>query len=683
MTKPSNLCAILDLHAAADPGQAFYTYINDRGVGTTVDYGSFHARARALARVLVAKGVRGQRALLLYRPGLDYVVALWACFYAGITAVPAYPPDPTRLDRTLPRLQAIVADVAPSLVMTESMIAAMTRMMPGADALGDAPLLPTDELTQETSPVDLAPVDPDALALIQYTSGSTGSPKGVMLSHRALLANIEAYVDYLGEAGSTCVMWLPLYHDMGLIGGLLTSAHQRMHCAFMSPLTFLRRPLSWLEALSTYGATYTGAPNFAYDLAVRKTTPEQRRALDLSRLRVACIGAEPTRPATLRRFSEAFRETGFRSRAFRPCYGLAESSLFVAGGASAGAVQVARVPRQALDGSGSLAVEVGPLEVDILPTRSTDRELVGHGPTLAGHVRRVVDPSTMRPVPEGKMGEVWIAGPSLGLGYWGDQRATAATYGARTAAGEGPFLRTGDLGFVHQGELYIAGRLKDLIILRGKNLHPEDLEAVVEGAHPLLRPGCSAAFSVEDDDEERLTVVCEIAGSPEGDALDALTDEVWRAVNDVMTHAYGVAVDHLVLLPQRTLPKTSSGKIQRRACRASYLNGELPTLARRGRARVEASVVSDTRSGSVESIEAWLLEWTARRAGVPPQHIDRDESLTCFGIDSLGFATLSYDIEEQLGVVLTEVHALTGTNLTIRGLAHRLAISVSSQGAPS
>ncbi len=541
------------------------------------DFAELDRRARAVAASLAEHLPQGGRALLLFPPGVDYIMAFLGCLYAGVIAVPAYPPDPSplRLKRTLPRLQAIVADAGATAVLTTTGIAKMSRALFGlAPEFAELDWIATDAIEVDQADAWKEPdVTADSIAFLQYTSGSTGTPKGVMLTHGNLLAQAEVlHAKYLHTADAVACHWLPPYHDMGLIGAILTPLHGAFRTVLMSPMAFLRRPARWVQAISriTDGPVTAGGPNFAFELCIRKTTPEQRAELDLSNWRVAYSGAEPIRPATLDRFAAAFEVSGFRKEAFFPCYGLAEATLLVTG-ANPGEGAI----RETFSASALERREVAP------PTEGDARELVSCGTAGDGLDLRVVDPETGAELPPDKVGELWVRGPICAKGYWEKEALTAATFdahlpGTNGERGEGPFLRTGDLAFKRGDEVYIAGRIKDMIIIRGANYYPQDIEEAVEGAHTAVRKGCVAAFSYDAGDEERLGVVTEVDMRANPDP-----QEILDAITKAVVSTYQIAPDAVVLIAAKTIPKTSSGKIQRFASRQGFLEGTLDEVARR------------------------------------------------------------------------------------------------------
>ncbi|HEY0782150.1 MAG TPA: fatty acyl-AMP ligase, partial [Thermoanaerobaculia bacterium] len=576
------LVGVLRARALETPERRAYTFLEhgEEAGARHQTYAELDRRARSLARWM--REAQVGPVLILCPPGLDFAAAFFGCLYAGAPAVPAYPPGSKR---GLPRLQAVARDARPVSVLTTSSVLARTEGW--LDRATDLPAmrwLAVDDRDPEPADDQQLP-EPrgDDLAFLQYTSGSTGTPKGVMVSHANLLHNQVLIRDACGHSErSVFVSWLPLFHDLGLIGNFLQAAFVGAPCVLMAPAAFLQRPRRWLEAVSRHGATTSGGPDFAFDLCARRIAPEERQGLDLRRWEVAFNGAEPVRAGTLRRFTEAFAPCGFRARALLPCYGLAEATLMVASGR----------PEEPPVVRGFLADELErgvalPAPVDA-PAETADRELVGCGAALGGQTVAIVDAATGTRWPPGQIGEVWIAGPSVARGYWQRPEETAEAFAAKTADGEGPFLRTGDLGFFHDGELFVAGRLKDLIILRGRNLYPQDVEAAAERSCPGLAHGAAAAFAVDTGAEERLTVVVELPRRPAFDP-ETIAERVRAAVADELE----AHVHEVVLIPPGMLPRTSSGKVQRRLCRTLLLEGALGVRNR--------SVVREEASGEEES----------------------------------------------------------------------------------
>ncbi len=543
------LVELLSRRAQEEPHRVAFRFLHERDSAGVAEItcAALEEKARAIAAHLQAMGAGpGERVLLLFPPGLDFIAALFGALYAGAAAVPAYPPHPARLRSTLPMLETILASGKPAVVLSAGAIEAAARTLPLREGLR---WLVADDVPP-TAAADWTPprIDGQNVALLQYTSGSTSSPKGVLLTHRNLLCNSAAIQRAFHHSPeSRGVIWLPPYHDMGLIGGIIQPLFAGFPVTLMSPASFLMRPMRWLETVSRERATTSGGPNFAFDVCVRKTTPEQRAKLDLSNWKVAFVGAEPVRRETLERFAAAFAPSGFLPEAFFPCYGLAESTLFVSGGRLSG------------------------------PPRGRAPSFVACGEPAPGVEVRIVEPESCVPCPEGDTGEVWLRSESSAHGYFGLPEETERTFHARLGNTAGDFLRTGDLGFLDAGELFLSGRLKDLIIIGGRNHCAEDIEQTVAGAHPALREGHCAAFSVEIEGEERLVVAAEVArrpgGAPDAEAAVSAPDEVRESIRRAVAGRHDLRAEAVLLLPQATLPRTTSGKVQRHLCRAGYLAG--------------------------------------------------------------------------------------------------------------
>jgi acyl-CoA synthetase (AMP-forming)/AMP-acid ligase II len=584
----STLVELLRWRAQRHPDRRACGFLADGENETArLTYSDLDRQARAIAVALRNCQARGELALLLYPPGLEFVAAFFGCLYSGTVAIPAYPPHPARLSRTLPKLEAIVKDARPILALTtEDLLSKKGEIFEQSPVLQSMQWLATDRLEDSladewTDPV----VGAETLAFLQYTSGSTASPKGVMVSHGNLLHN-SALIHRFFETSETSrgVFWLPFYHDMGLVGGILQTLYCGGTATLMSPLTFLQHPVRWLQAISRTRATISGGPNFAYDLCARKVTAEQRASLDLSSWRLAFNGAEPIRGETLEKFEAAFAPCGFQREAFYPCYGLAEATLMVSGGKKSAPPVVRGFDEEALKEKRAVKVGTG---------SNNAKSLVGCGKAPPNQEIAIVDPETLKQLPEGRIGEIWVSGPSVAQGYWNRPEETSRTFEAFLGgSGEGPFLRTGDLGFLKGGELFVTGRLKDLIILEGRNHYPQDIELTVERVHPALRPHCSAVFLADVSGKERLIAVAEVeprylrrtskgngkcnSNGEERPLLDPT--EVSRAVRRAVAEDHDIQVYAVSLLRPGRIPKTSSGKIQRHACRAGFLAGTLDQI---------------------------------------------------------------------------------------------------------
>jgi len=567
-TRTQTLGEILAARAESTPDRLAFTYSFD-GVTDTqaVTYRMLQAQAQHAAGRLLDSVPPGARVLLLFEAGLEFAGAVFGCFQAGMVGVSALPPAPKRLHRTMPRLLAVAKDADVAAVLTTAVIRdAAEQMLAGQHGPRAIPWIAVDEGPTASGP-GVATPGPSDLAFIQYTSGSTLTPRGVLLTHANFQANVEVLRRGMRlSSQSRAFSWLPQSHDMGLITGILAPVCLGYPCALMSPLSMIKRPLGWLEGISRFRATVSGAPDFAYDLVVRRTDPEQRESLDLSCWDVAFNGAEPVHARTLEAFAGALAPCGFRRASLYPCYGLAEATLMVTG-------PLRRRNATLIEADASSLAEGS-----VRPRSEGSRavQLVGCGEPGRHHELTIVHPDTGRECSPGQIGEIWVAGPSVAAGYWRHDAATSEVFGARIAGRQSPrFLRTGDLGFLRHGELFIVGRCKDVIIISGRNHYPHDIEFTAESSHPALRPHCSAAFEIESDDGRAgAAVVLEInPAAPE--ELPVIT----QAVRGQVAGALELQLERVVLVGQAAVPKTTSGKIQRQLCRQQLIAGKLDLIA--------------------------------------------------------------------------------------------------------
>lgn len=568
----STLVELLQYRASQQPSDLAYQFLVDgKKEGAAYTYAELDESARAIAALLQQQQAKGERALLLYPQGVEVVAAFCGSLYAGVIAIPVPPPDAGRMKRTLPRLREIIKDAEATIVLSNARIIEMIQ-----ESGMDFPELETMRWL-DTESVDLAlakewkdpEVNKDVLAYLQYTSGSTSTPKGVMLSHYNLLHHCEYLKRGCGySATGPTVTWMPYFHDYGLVEGLMQPLYNGAPCYIMAPLAFVKRPLRWLQAIQKYGATHSQAPNFAYDLCVRRIKPAQREGLDLSSWLSAGNAAEPINPRVMRDFCEAFEGCGFKWESFSPAYGLAEATLLVS------ATPVGQAPV-------ILQLEASELEqgkiVEAKPDSSYIREAVSCGSLLCETKVAIVNPDNLTRCGPEETGEIWVNDPGVAHGYWQRPDATRETFEARIAQeGATRYLRTGDLGFIKDGELYITGRIKDLIIIRGTNHYPQDIEWTVQQTAPEMRPDYGACFSIIEDGEEQLVVVQEIERQHQQN-LEA--DELIAEIRQAISEAHELQVYAVALVKSGNVLKTSSGKIQRRKCKASFLAGELETLA--------------------------------------------------------------------------------------------------------
>lgn len=554
--------------AAAQPDETAFRFLDGSAEPVqALTYGELDQRARAIGAFLVAEGMRGQRALLMFASGLEFVEALFGCYYAGIVPIPAYPP---RRNRNMGRINAISEDANAAVALTTTDVIQRSEGM-----LDDAPSLKSIRwIAVEQIPTELwrdwvnPKSSPHDVALIQYTSGSTGSPKGVVLTHANLLANCNMITTaFQLDRDSVGVSWLPLYHDMGLVGGVLNPLYAGVPSVLMSPVSFLTKPVNWLRAISHFHGTCAGGPNFAYSLCAEKISDSQCADLDLSRWDLAFNGAEPVRASVLQQFTDKFAPYGFRHEAHYPCYGMAEATLIVTGGKKSQPPVLRTFDRHELT------------QYKVVPCAANDdnaQTLVGCGSSIGGEEVVIVHPETFLPLPADQIGEIWVRSPSVGQGYWNKTEDSERTFGARLKnRPDDRFLRTGDLGFIADGELFITGRLKDMIIIRGVNRYPQDIEATVEEADKCLKAGGGAAFAVEHWDREHLVVVCEVERGP-----NQVFDGVIERIRARVIEEHDIPPDAVVLVRAGSVPKTSSGKVQRRACRQNYIDNKLLVVKR-------------------------------------------------------------------------------------------------------
>jgi acyl-CoA synthetase (AMP-forming)/AMP-acid ligase II len=553
----NTLIDLLQYRVAEQPDRTAYIFLKNGELDSTcLTYGELGQQVRSIAVQLMAYG--GDRALLVYpyESGLSFIAAFYACLYAGVIAVPCHPPR-NRQDFT--DLQVRITSAQAKLVLTDTTLLGKLKANLAAPELI---WLNADRLSS-TDSLQHPPIDSDTLAFLQYTSGSTGIPKGVQITHGCIRSNQQMLEIAFGSNDQTInVGWLPLFHDMGLMGNVLQPLYLGIPSILMSPIAFVQKPFRWLQAMSHYQATTSGAPNFAYDLLCRHTTPEQKQSLDLSHWELAFSGAEAIRVETLSRFAAQFADCGFRSTAFYPCYGMAEATLFITGGVKTAPPQVLELDEAALKEN---RVALGP-----------GRSIVGCGRSWLDTEIQIVDPQTQMPCGEYQIGEIWVAGSGVGQGYWNMAEESDRTFNARIPGRDRAFLRTGDLGFLQGQELFITGRLKEILVFWGFNHYPQHIEQTVEHCHPALRSNAGAAFAVRVAGEERLVIAQEVERSYR-QSLDV--EAVVAAVRWAVFEQHFVEVYGIVFLPPGGLPKTSSGKIQRRVCQEQFLAGQLKLIA--------------------------------------------------------------------------------------------------------
>ncbi|MGB5968476.1 MAG: AMP-binding protein [Spirulinaceae cyanobacterium] len=681
----STLVNLLQNRACQHPNQIAYTFLeNGQKPNTTLTYRQLDQKARAIAAYLQTQLSPGARVLLAYPQSLEAIAAFFGCLYAGVVAIPAPAPEASRLKRTLPRLEAIAADAEASLILTAASLFTQLKfqatsfvskingkpslflnyyLSEGEIAANTPQLTTIPWLATEKIPLHFAPywqepqINSDTLAYLQYTSGSTSSPKGVMLDHRNLLEHLAALQQANGyDSHSVTVTWMPYFHDYGLVEGILQPLFNGTPCYFMSPTAFLKQPRRWLQAISQYSATHGQAPNFTYSYCLQRITSAEREQLDLSSWQVAGNAAEPINPEVIEQFCQTFETCGFRRQTFAPAYGLAEATLLVTTSRKTETPVFCTVSTEALS-------------QNRLAETSTGKIIASSGRPLENTQITIVRPETLTRCAPDEIGEIWVASAGVARGYWHRPDATEETFGAYLRAPngmgngeqgtgnrveyltdeksgssstdiEGPFLRTGDLGFIKNGELFVTGRLKDLLIMRGENYYPQDIEWVVEKSHSALRPGCGAAFSVEIEGVEQLAIAFEVERAA---SKNLNVDEVECAIRNAVAEHYELPIYAISLLKRGSIFKTSSGKIQRQACRKAFLEGSWESLA-----TLTLGMAAKTQEmNPLNEAEVQLTEIWQKVLGLSA--IGRNDNFFELGGDSLKAAVVVAEIEKEFG----------------------------------
>lgn len=594
-TLPTTLNELLRSQASSRSGNIAYVFLSgppDEERKASISYAELDVAASRVAALLHAHAIgEGERVLLLCLPGLDYVEAFLGCLYAGAVAVPVFPP---RNRQHAARIAAIIESAgAKAILCTSDEVARCEKLLQVTNAPPIA-LVDLGGARSMSAACALADVPPGQIAFLQYTSGTTGKPKGVMVTHGNLMHNLGLINLWLeSDERSTMVSWLPPYHDMGLIGGILAPLYGGYRSVLMAPERFVQHPYLWLRAVSEYRADITGAPDFAYRVCLRRISDEQLATLDLSCVKTAYSGAEQVRSKTLSEFARRFCAARFDATSLTPCYGLAEATLLVSGRVKPSPLRMLAAERAALEHR-RLVIR---REIEGLPLddseRDDERELVSVGAPIGAQQVLVRDAQTGEPCADGAIGEICVAGKSVAPGYWQQYEQTIATFQRGVASHADPlFMGTGDLGFFHRGELYVAGRLKDMIIIGGRNCYSEDIEQTALGAQPALVPNGCAAFGVELDEQEQLVVVAEVERTQRKGNLDA----VLKTIREAIWRRHDISPAAVLLVLAGHVPKTSSGKVRRSECRTRLRNGELTILAQWG------ADVFATRKASASSL---------------------------------------------------------------------------------
>lgn len=590
MPKATTLIELLRDRAQDSPQRNAFIWLNGGEIpANSLTFAQLDLRARAIAYHLQSQLQIGDRALLVYPydAGLEFITAFLGCIYAGVIAVPSHSPRNRYALQDLK--ERLIGSNASVILSVASLQTRLRRDFQNIEELSAIAQSSNYWINPETIPDNDATnwqypqLTGESLAFLQYTSGSTGTPKGVMITHAGLLFNQKMLSEAFGHTkASIGVGWLPLFHDMGLIGNLIQPLYLGSLCVLMSPIKFIQKPVRWLQAISKFRATTSGGPNFAYDLLCRHVSEKQRKSLDLSSWEVAFIGAEPVQAKTMSRFSELFAPYGFQRQAFYPCYGMAEATLFISGGNKSELPRLLAVDETAME-KNQVNIQLQTQELSdpgiVYPTnhgKNRSRLLVSCGsPGLETRIV-IANPDSQTSCPSKQIGEIWVASRGLGNGYWENPQATKATFQAYLQdTGEGPFLRTGDLGFLYQGELFITGRRHDVMVFWGLNHYPHHIEQTVQNCHPAFHDQSSAAFAVKVNEENRLVIAQEVH---RGYRYRIQISEVIEPIRWAIFEQHFIDVYSIVLLKPGMLPKTPSGKVQRSRCRSQFLEGTLPIL---------------------------------------------------------------------------------------------------------
>lgn len=592
ISQPSTLVEVLRKQASEQPNHPSFTFLIDgEKQAVQLTYGQIDRKARSIASRLQFLDMTGGNALLLFQSGLEYICAFMGCLYAGVVAIPFAPPNPAQMERTLSSIQQVLADARPRVLLTTSAVRSVAEKffvsMPQEQTLQ---WLATDDIPEQNAENWQEPdITGNTLAMLQYTSGSTAAPKGVMLSHGNILHNLSLIPQRcLLTKESTHVTWLPLHHNLGLMLGVALNLYLGAHSILMSPISFLQRPYRWLRAISHYRAHTSAAPNFAYDLCAEKISPQELTTLDLRTWEVAMVGGEPVQQDILARFAKTFARQGFRPEAFLPGYGMAESAVMISVSKRKEVPTFKSLSKEFLEQGRAVECPMNSPET----IKTVGYELFPEDQHLV-----IVAPEKLLPLPPGEIGEIWVKSQSIAQGYWGQTAKTEETFQAYLPdLGTGPFLRTGDLGFIKDDQLFITGRCKDLIIINGRNHYPQDLELTVQNSHRVIQSGGCAAFSLTDTDEERVVIVAEL-DVQEGTTPDLKA--ITLAVQQAVAVEHGLRVN-VALLKPGSMPKTAIGKVQRFACRAGYLAGTLAFWALS--AEEEGSAISKVKQENTKFI---------------------------------------------------------------------------------
>ncbi len=634
----AEMVSLLLKNAEISGDKALYIFLDDGYTETLrISYKSVVNKAKAVAVELQKNGNKGDHVLLLFPAGVEFIISFYGCFMAGMVAIPAYPPRRKKVD---PRFLSILHDANPSIILATADIHQDLRKanLEGA-SLEKTHKLSYEEIDMNQSKEWINPeVSDKDIVLLQYTSGSTGNPKGILVSHGNMIHNLECIKQSFGfDENMIVVNWLPNFHDMGLIGCLIEPAFVGGSVVVMPPIRFIQKPVNWLKNITRYKGTCAGAPNFAYDYCADKISTEEMADLDLSSLTLLFNGSEPVRKESIDHFYKTFADYGSTTKQFFPCYGMAEAVLIISGGDYKTEPIYYNVDVRSLEEGKVVSASDG----------NESRQITACGFPWMGMSVAIIDPETKVPSPKGHIGEIWAKGPSVTQGYWNKPEDTKETFQACiVGTDDGPWMRTGDLGFIHEGQLYVSGRLKDLIIIRGANFFPNDIEHSVENAHEALRKNASAAFSMDIKDQEKLIIIQEIERAYMRDFDE---DEIFESIRKAVFADHGIQPDIILLTKMGSIQKTSSGKTQRFAMRAIWKNKELDVLASWEK-KEEKENIASAIGFRPEFLREWMINWMAQKLELDPGRIDPDKAVSAYGLDSITAVSLERDVNKQFGV---------------------------------
>lgn len=636
----SSISEILHWRAIHQPYKTAYIFLPDgENTEEKITYTELDQVAKQIASSIQKTCKNGDRVLLMYNPGLSFVKAFFACLYAGVIAVPAYPP---KLNRSSNRLTSIINDCTPKMALTNTTIYQnLSKKEAVIPELAHVQIIDTESIEKANKPENLYQEANEKIAFLQYTSGSTSQPKGVMVTHQNILINEQMIENAFFHTSETIfVSWLPMFHDMGLISDLLQPMYLGVPLTFMAPSSFIQKPIRWLRAISKYKATTSGGPNFAYDLCLQKISDDDLSGLDLSSWTVAYNGAEPIQFNTLKKFSKKFEQVGFKESSFLPCYGLAECTLYAIGH---------KAPYYFAVDKNSYANTT----IKKSSSESNTQWLVSSGKNTNPQHLKIVNTQTFMPCSKNEIGEIWLNGPHITNGYWNNEQKTQETFCAIPKNQNDltlTYLRTGDFGFINDdNEIFIVGRLKDLIIINGKNFYPQDIEYCVAKASDQINGICTVAISIEKNGTENLVVICELNRQKNTTESHA---EICKKIGNAISQEFNIAIHDIVLLKPLVMPKTSSGKLQRQLCKTMYLNNEFNSVFNWG-AQNESVIISPKNT-----IENTLLKiW---QEVLCKKNISTSDNFFLIGGTSITLTELTLNIEEAFKITLP-IHALFET----------------------